>query len=671
MGNRVWASVTALAYGALVLTWGAAGPGAARESPDDDVFALTTIHEFHLEFTAKEWERMQPVGGFRFPGFPGGPGAPARPEQPPAKPGEEPPETHRSAFGMEFPYAHASLTAGGKTYKDLGARYKGNGSYMPSMGKLKRNLKLELDHYDEAQHFRGQKSLNLNSGAADPTRMHEALAYAVFRGAGVPTPRTALAEVTLTVAGKYDKEYLGLYTLVEQVDRTFLKDRFQTGKGLLLKPEGVRGLDYLGEDWERYRARYKPKRDPSKQEARRLIDFARLVHRADDEQFRKEIGSYLDVEEFLRFFAANTLVANMDSFFTIGHNYYLYLHPETNKFLFLPWDLDLSFAGFPMMGSPDQQTDLSLTRPYAGEHKLADRLFAMKEVSERYEKIVRELAATCFAKEKLLADIDALDKATKEIVAREKRATEARKEGAGFGFGPGGMFARTPDVRTFVAKRTESVASQLAGKSKGFVPTTGFGFGGGPGGAGMGSRLAKPLLQALDADKDDKVTREELVAGATQFFKDCDKDKKGALDAKQFADGFNRVLPPRPGFGNPPAGGPPGGGQGTFYAGPVVRRSDADKDGKVTLDEFVAAAEALFKEADKDKKGALDEKQLGAAFALLFPPPPGFGPPPADRPREDKKDGPNGAPEGRRNVVPGEGNEQASPGFEPRRGVGG
>ena len=38
----------------------------------------------------------------------------------------------------------------------------------------------------------------------DPTRGREALAYAVFRAAGVPAPRTAFAEVTLTVPGKYD-----------------------------------------------------------------------------------------------------------------------------------------------------------------------------------------------------------------------------------------------------------------------------------------------------------------------------------------------------------------------------------------------------------------------------------------------------------------------------------
>ena len=53
----------------------------------------------------------------------------------------------------------------------------------------------------------------------DPAKGREVLAFSVFRAAGVPAPRTAFAEVTLTVPGKHDKEFLGLYAVVENVDR--------------------------------------------------------------------------------------------------------------------------------------------------------------------------------------------------------------------------------------------------------------------------------------------------------------------------------------------------------------------------------------------------------------------------------------------------------------------
>src|SRR5262249_40715210 len=300
---------------------------------------------------------------------------------------------------------------------------------MASSRGLKRNFKVALDHYDEEQRFHGMKSLNLNAGALDPTRSRESLAFAVYRACGVPAPRTAYAEVTLTVPGKYDKEYLGIYTVIEQVDKTFLKDRFKNNKGMLLKPERVRGLEYLGDDWAKYKDRYQPKHEPTKEETQRLIEFVKLVNRGDDAQFRKEIGSYLDVDEFLRFLAGTSLVANLDSFFTIGHNYYLYLNPTTNRFVFIPWDLDLSMGGFPMMASAEQQSDLSLTHPYGGDNKLADRLLAMPEVKEKYQKLLKELAATAFTKEKVLKDLEAIEKTVKEPLAREKQAAEARKEG--------------------------------------------------------------------------------------------------------------------------------------------------------------------------------------------------------------------------------------------------
>ncbi len=649
-----------LTAGAIALAWTLAG-GLAATAPvkDDkketakDLFGLTKVLRFDLQIPAKEWDKMQPPPGRGFPGGPGGgPGGPGggpggRPggSAVPEKPADKTADVHKgSGFGVEFPWAHGDLTAEGKTYKDLGVRFKGNASYMASARGLKRNLKIDLVHYDNDVRFHGLKSINLNAGSMDPSKARESLSFAVFRAAGVPAPRTAYAEVTLTVAGKYDKEYLGLYTFIEQVDKTFLKDRFKNGKGLLMKPEGVRGIEYLGDTWDTYKGRYRPRHDPSKKEAQRVIDFAKLIHKANDEQFQKEIASYLDVDEFLRFIAANALLSNLDSLLVLGHNFYLYLNPETNKFVFIPWDMDLSLAGFPMAGGPEQQMDLSLNHPHAGENKLIDRLLAMKDVKEQYQKLLKELATTCFTKEKLLQDIEAIEKATKDILAREKKATDARKEGAG-GFGPpgGGMFGRSTDLRTFVAKRTESILAQLDGKSKGYVPTMGFGPGGfgPPGGFGIGNFWAKPVLATLDADKDGKVTLGELLAGVKKFFKDSDKNKKGFLDEKALVEGIGRLMPAPGGFG-PPGGGPggrPGGGPGGFggfgpgntIASAIVKRADKDKDGKVTLDELIAAAESLFKEADKDKKGKLEEKEIVTAINLLSPPPAfnpggGFGP---------------------------------------------
>ncbi|MBL8795566.1 MAG: CotH kinase family protein [Planctomycetia bacterium] len=617
------------------------------------MFGLDKVHQVHLEVAAKEYEKMQQVVS-KMPFF-GGPGKapdkapPKGPDKAPEKPAEEPDIHKGNGFGTEFPWAHADVIVDGETLKNVGLRYKGNASYMASARAVKRNFKIGLEHDEEELRYHGMKTLNLNAGALDPTRAREALAYSVFRAAGIAAPRTAFAEVTLTVPGKYDKEYLGLYTMIEQVDKTFLKQHFKSGKGVLMKPERLRGIDYLGEDWERYKDRYLPKDEPTADEAKRVIDFARLINKGGDEQFAKEISSYLDIDQFLRFLAVNAFLSNLDSFIGLGHNYYIYLNPTNNKFVFIPWDLDLSLAAFPMGGSADQQADLSLAHPHMGQHKLIDRVLALKEPQEKYQQLLKDLAAACFTKDKLLKDLDTIEKVTKELLPKEKKAVEARKETAG-GFGPlgGGMFGRTMDLRTFLQKRTDSVEAQLAGRSKGYTPAA-FGMpGGGPGGPGrfgIGNLVAKPLLEALDADKDANVSREELTAGAKKFFADADKDKTGKLDEKQLAEGLNRIIPRPPGFGAPPGGGAPPPGTGRTagaLAGAILKRADA-KDGKVTLDQFVTAAEALFKEHDKDKTGKLNEGALAAGINALMPPP-NFGPPGSQpggpRPPEPKRDAP-------------------------------
>src|SRR5262249_38009402 len=152
-----------------------------------------------------------------------------------------------------------------------------------------------------------------------------------------------------------------------------------------------------------------------------------------------------------------------------------------------PGELEQALANSPFLGSPEQQMDLSLRHPYPGANKLADRLLAVPEIGDRYGKLLKELAATCFAKERLLQDVQAVEKATKELVAKDAKAAAARKEGGGgFGF-PGGKGPTPPDLRTFVEKRTASVVAQLDGKAKGTVPQFAFGPpGGGPGGPPIG-----------------------------------------------------------------------------------------------------------------------------------------------------------------------------------------
>lgn len=593
---------------AAVALFGA--PVHAGTAPPDtkpaDVYAPGKVWQVHITLSADEFAAIQPRGGRGF-GF----GPPAKEPPPKIDPKRE---VHRNNFGMDLPWGVGSVTIEGTTFAQVGIRYKGNGTIGDSARTIKKSFKIDLDRAGGDDRFAGARAINLHCEVTDPSKCRETLGYDVYRAAGVPAPRTALAEVRLTVPGKYDREVLGVYTIVEEVDKPFLRDRFGTDKGLLMKPEGARDFEDRGEDWDRYKKAFAPKRDATKEEGARLVAFAKLVHKADDATFNKQIDSYLDVDNYLRFLAATAFVANTDSFFVLGHNYNLYLHPKTNKLHFVPWDLDRSFANFPILGSNTQQMNLSLTKPYAGTHRLTERVLAVPGASEKYQKLLKDLSATAFDKERLLKKLAATEATAKDALERDTKAAAARKEQPG-GFGPPG-FGKPPTLPTFIEKRTASVAAQVAGTSNGYVPTGGFGFGGPP---KLGPLLAAPMLEAMDTNKDDKISRDEWLASAKRLFEACEKDKDGSIDLKALTAGLNKQTPP-------PAEGAPRFDLASLIGNTIFERADANKDGKVTADELQTAARGAFEKFEKGKPGPLDEDAFAELLTELFPMPK-FGPP--------------------------------------------
>ncbi len=639
----------------------AAADKTADSKPDDSdrTFGLTRVWKIHVHVSAENWKAMQPKGG----GFPmafgppppgnqaapnnagdGKPKAAPSSEQKPETPSGNGPGAFRpGSFGYDFEYVKANVELDGQKLSDVGLRFKGNGTYMMSASSRKRPFKIDFNRFVDGQKFHGMQQLNLHNNVMDPTHVRQALSYPVFQTAGVAAPRTAFADVSLTIDGECDHEPLGLYTLVEEIDKAFLRRHFQTDKGMLLKPEGTQGLEYKGEDWAAYEW-FEPKSKPKKGEAQRLIDLTRLIHKADDEQFRREIGSLLDTNQFASFLAANTLLANMDSFLTQVHNYYLYLPPKSDKFVFLPWDLDLSMGAFFIAGSAEQLQDLSISHPHVGENKLIERLIAWDDFKKTYHEQLRRLTEDCFSENGQTAkSLPIVQAALKELIAQEtKRVAEAQAKqgprgfGPGFGPGPGGpgMFGGQPPLETFLAKRRESILAQLAGKSKGRTPGMSFGPpsgggpsgfappGGGPGGGfGPGNFHGPQILSAADADKDQKLSRKEFLDLSAKWLREWDKDKNDSLNEEELKNGLNIALGPPPNA-TPGAFKPPAGfGPGMFLGPPLLKIVDSDYDKKVSTDEWAEQFTDWFKQWDKGDDDRLDNAELVAGLNAAFAPP--------------------------------------------------
>lgn len=478
-----------------------------------------------------------------------------------------------STMGIEFKFVHADLEFQGQVIKDVGVRYKGNGTWLQSQGSMKRSLKVDLDHFASDQHLAGVAKFNLHSCVTDASLMNEVLAYRLYRDAGVPAARTAYARVYVTVPGQHERKFAGLYSLVENVDAMFIHRRFEGKKGVLFKPVTPSLFTDLGDDWAKYQQAYDPRSSPSKRQIKRVIDFARLVSKADDTEFAATAGKYLDLDELSRFMATTVWLSTLDSILTTGQNYYVWLNPQTDKFQFIPWDLDHAFGQFYPMGTQEQRENLSILKPWTGNNRFLERLFKMEAFKQLYLARLREFSTTIFKPERFHQQVDALAKLLRPAVEEESAEKLARfdkvvaGEPAPMAGVPGPFVMPSPKpIKGFVIARAQSVVDQLEGRKQGSI-IGGFGFGPppGPGGPnpvtrpaapanfGPGRFLAPALMAAHDTNKDGQLGRDEFLESFGKWFDAWNTDHSGALSEDQLRAGIDKALMPRAPTGPQPS----------------------------------------------------------------------------------------------------------------------
>jgi len=422
------------------------------------IFDPTKLHEIHIEVSAQAWKTMEPVYHTIFSPF----FQPAPTTHPTTQKYTEGQRLSPNLSNFQYAFVKAQITFDGETLHDVGLRMKGNSSYSSALKTLHVPLKLDFNRFVPGQHFHGLATLNLHNNAFDHSQMREHLAYQIFREAGQPASRTAYARVFLTIPGKYDHKEIGLYSIVEEVDKEFIKSRFPSAKGLLMKPETISfGLRDLGDDWKDYTPQYKPQWQATPKQARRVIEFVQLFENADDQTFRDRVESYLNVDQFLRHLAVHTVTSNLDSILCVGHNYFLYLNPTDDKFYFIPWDLNLAFAGWVWLGSRDDLVNLSISHPHVSDNKLIERLLAIDSYNQIYRHHITDLLATVCAPDKLEKQIDQISALIK--VDEKTPTTEDTID----------YNIKVPPLRDFPRRRAAAIEAQLNG-APGYRPSIRF-----------------------------------------------------------------------------------------------------------------------------------------------------------------------------------------------------
>ena len=417
----------------------------------NSVYAENHVLDVQISITREAWDAMQPQRRER-------------------RPGEDGP---RVDFGNQFPYAKTKVVIDGLSLPDTGMRFKGNSSYRFASRGLKRPFKIDTNRFTKGQKLHGRTKLNFSNAFLDSAFMKEKLGYELYHAAGMPTPGVGWADVTLTIEGLAKKKPLGIYVIIEQVDDRYIGQNLgKASKGsLLMKPESMDDWRYLGEEpkaYERYNIKLGEK---NVDQIRRFAKLLKLVEQGSDDEFAREIGKRMNLEQFAGYLAATSILVNIDSYIGMPHNYYLLMDKADGRLRMLPWDLNETFGTFTMGRSPEMLAKWDIDRPWISKRRLSERLFETESFRKRYRTAVAKLMKEHFTEEKLFERIDTFEKAITPHIKKD----EIGKGFSGMKMGINGdsngvnkaVDRRVFAIKPFILQRIISVNDQLTGKTEG------------------------------------------------------------------------------------------------------------------------------------------------------------------------------------------------------------
>jgi hypothetical protein len=299
-------------------------------------------------------------------------------------------------------YVSGQITEGEHALENVGIRLKGMGSFRSVDEKP--SFAVKFDEFVEGQDYRGLKKVMFNNSSQDLTYLAELLATQLFDDAGVPAARVTHARVRLN-----DRD-LGLYVVIEAMNKDFLKRHFGSGKGNLY--EG-----YLQDVNGRL------EQDNGDDESRADLQVLNEACAIEDPEERWErLNEVLDVDRFLAFIAMELLTTHWDGYLIHVNNYRLYHDPKTDKMVFITHGLDWAF----------RRPNVLIDPPLKGV--VARAVLTTPEGQERYQERMRTLSSTVFKPPVIYGRMDeALGKIRKaglknaELALVERRAAIMRE----------------------------------------------------------------------------------------------------------------------------------------------------------------------------------------------------------------------------------------------------
>lgn len=285
----------------------------------------------------------------------------------------------------------ADIETDGRVWKNVGVRLKGNWSLRTSWTSKDHALpfRINTDMFEDSlpetknQRFYGFKKISLFNAVQDRSGIRGAVAGSIFRQFGVVAPLSVPVRLVIKF-GDTTKD-VGAYEMVEIPDSPLLNRHFDNDSGNLYKPESK--LDqYLASEWEDEDI------PGDRSDAKNLISVINAANRTTDTAtWHRNLEAVLDVDGFLRWLAASTVIMNWDAYGIYAHNYYLF--NDKGRFRWITFDFGNSFNY--TMGSRtsiwyDQPLGLVGVQPV---FPLIKNLLADKNYCETYRTYTQKVLA--------------------------------------------------------------------------------------------------------------------------------------------------------------------------------------------------------------------------------------------------------------------------------------
>ena len=285
-----------------------------------------------------------------------------------------------------FSYFRGDITVNGTKLSSVGIRKKG---FIGSLDNVRPSLKIKLNHFDDGTRtLEGMDRLTLNNNRQDRSLASQYLSYHLFHQAGVPAPRCNLAVVTV------NGENLGIYSHVEAVRRPFVDRHFGTTAGAVF--EGTL-TDFFADRLERFdnKGNKKWSQTKGREILRQLCDALETETPETD----KQLDELIDVYEFLKFWAVESLIGFWDGYSGNQNNFFVYLR-EDAKIRFIPWGVDSAFSNR-RFGSRSNGYQSVFAKGL-----LANRFNRNPAIREMYQLVLEIVLDEAWDEEALYAELD-------------------------------------------------------------------------------------------------------------------------------------------------------------------------------------------------------------------------------------------------------------------------